>query len=109
MQIQVTEWGEDPGPKSAMPPQYCAIHYRILLSAEEVNRLRHTRQSAPLNEEIEALDNNTFQLLAEQHELRNMGLWELAERIEQAVREAEAARSGGSATACAHRPPSVFS
>lgn len=93
MQIQVTEWSRENCLENANRLEYCAIHYRILLTSEEVKYFRLSCPTAPLNDYLEILEDNTYQLLAEQYELRHMGLWELIERIEQVVRQAEVHQS----------------
>lgn len=105
MQIQVTEWSRELRSEDADRPEYCAIHYRVLLTAEEVRHFHRLCPAAPLNDYLEVLEDNTYQLLAEQYELRHMGLWKLIERIEQVVQKAESDQSGCSAHSYGYRSP----
>lgn len=104
MQIEVTEWIKNGEPKNALKPEYFAIHYRVLLTGEEVKQL-HISHPALLNDYLELLEDNIYQLLAEEYELCNLGLGRLAEQIEQAVLKAEADRGRGAAHRYRRRSP----
>jgi hypothetical protein len=102
MHIEVTEWGKNGDFRNAIRPEYFAIHYRVLLSVEEVKYLTISLPPTLLNDYLEVLKDNTYQLLAEDYELCRMGLGGLAEQIAEAVQKAEVDR-GRSAAPCYYR------
>jgi len=105
MQIVVTEWTKNGEPKNALNPEYFAIHYRVLLTGEEVKQLHISHPPSLLNDYLELLEDNSYQLLAEDYELCNLGLGRLAEQIEYAVLKAEADRGRGAAHRYRRRSP----
>lgn len=109
MHIEVTEWTKNIEPQNAVKPEYFAIHYRVLLTVDEVKQLNTSHTPGLLNDYLEFLDNNIYQLLAEGYELCNLGLRGLAEQIEQAVLKAEADRGRGSAHRYHRRSPLAIS
>jgi hypothetical protein len=109
MQIEVTEWVKNVELKNALKPEYFAIHYRVLLTVEEVKQLHISHTPGLLNDYLEFLEDNIYQLLAEGYELCNLGLGRLAEQIEQAVLKAEADRGRGSAHRYRRRSPLTLS